>query len=171
MSTYTHSHQAYYERNREMVCAKERARIEIIKEDPEALERYQQRKRTYYLKNKDSARASKRRYDERNRERNRARHNERRRRDREDALAAYGGACACCGEAAFEFLSIDHVNGGGAKHRKSLTSSQRREFCRYLKEIGYPPEYRVLCHNCNMAIGIYGHCPHDSKSSSLRAVA
>jgi len=25
---------------------------------------------------------------------------------------------------------------------------------------GYPTGFRVLCHNCNQAIGLYGYCPH-----------
>lgn len=24
----------------------------------------------------------------------------------------------------------------------------------------YPKGFRVLCHNCNQAIGSYGECPH-----------
>jgi hypothetical protein len=31
---------------------------------------------------------------------------------RREALAAYGGCCECCGEQRFEFLAIDHINGG-----------------------------------------------------------
>lgn len=26
-------------------------------------------------------------------------------------------ACSCCGESTIEFLSIDHINGGGTSHR------------------------------------------------------
>jgi hypothetical protein len=22
-------------------------------------------------------------------------------------------------------------------------------------------KYRLLCHNCNMAFGLYGYCPHE----------
>ena len=28
--------------------------------------------------------------------------------------------CKCCGEKEMKFLSMDHVNGGGNKHRKEL---------------------------------------------------
>ena len=28
--------------------------------------------------------------------------------------------CACCNEAMIEFLSVDHINNDGAKHRKNL---------------------------------------------------
>jgi hypothetical protein len=30
-----------------------------------------------------------------------------------------------------------------------------------LLRLGTPhPDYRVLCHNCNTALGFYGYCPH-----------
>lgn len=44
----------------------------------------------------------------------------RRRRLRAEVIAAYGGRCACCGEATPEFLSIDHVNNDGAQHRREI---------------------------------------------------
>jgi hypothetical protein len=28
--------------------------------------------------------------------------------------------CICCGEKTLEFLSIDHINGGGRRHRDEL---------------------------------------------------
>ncbi|MBD0372781.1 MAG: hypothetical protein ICV60_18195 [Pyrinomonadaceae bacterium] len=77
-----------------------------------------------------------------------------------ETFAAYGGQCACCGESALEFLAIDHVNGGGSKQRREL---KRRgvNFYRWLKKQGFPQgEYQALCHNCNMAKGFYGECPH-----------
>jgi hypothetical protein len=30
-----------------------------------------------------------------------------------------------------------------------------------MRDQGYPPGFRVLCHNCNMAIGLFGVCPHE----------
>ena len=29
-----------------------------------------------------------------------------------------------------------------------------------LRARGFPLGYRVLCHNCNLARGFYGYCPH-----------
>src|SRR6266850_6520947 len=63
-------------------------------------------------------------------------------------LQHYGGACACCGETAFEFLCIDHVNGGGSQHRKSIGFGYN--FYKWLIDQGFPGGFRVLCHNCNM---------------------
>jgi hypothetical protein len=73
-----------------------------------------------------------------------------------ETLTVYGGKCACCGEKSYEFLSIDHINGGGNKERK-----ENPNFYRFLKNRGFPPGYRVLCHNCNQALGHYGFCPHN----------
>ena len=42
------------------------------------------------------------------------------------ALAHYGGECACCGEKRTEFLAIDHINGGGIKHRKEIDRKSTR---------------------------------------------
>ena len=78
---------------------------------------------------------------------------------RSDALAAYGGKCVCCGETTYEFLCIDHVGGGGSQHRKSIGVSN---IYPWLAKQGYPPGFRVLCHNCNMADGFYGECPHQA---------
>lgn len=88
-------------------------------------------------------------------------------RDRDQALklktmVAYGGVrCACCGESHASMLTIDHIAQDGASHRKN---GERTGPGLYLKleKLGYPPEYRVLCYNCN--IGVYRSldqvCPH-----------
>jgi hypothetical protein len=72
----------------------------------------------------------------------------------------YGGKCACCGEAKLEFLGIDHINGGGNKHRAELKTRGGSGIYRHLIKAGYPEGYRVLCHNCNLSYGLYGYCPH-----------
>jgi hypothetical protein len=95
------------------------------------------------------------------------------------AIQAYGGEhpkCSCpgCQESRVEFLSIDHINGGGTKHRKELRNNQKRTkndikdcglydpgggvLFRWLRKNGYPPGYRVLCYNCN-ASRANGPCP------------
>lgn len=67
--------------------------------------------------------------------------------------------CACCGEMQLQFLCLDHINGGGTEERKRLGPGGVLFYCR-LKAAGYPPGLQVLCHNCNMAKGFYGKCPH-----------
>lgn len=81
---------------------------------------------------------------------------------RERLFAGYGGKCVCCGETRFEFLALDHVNGGGREERK--TRSTQQIALTAIRE-GFPSKYRVLCHNCNQAIGWYGVCPHETERS------
>ena len=83
------------------------------------------------------------------------------RRLRLKVLAAYGNSCACCGESRYEFLAIDHINGGGRKHRQEAGNS--RAVYKFLADNDYPEGFRVLCHNCNLSIGFYGFCPHKSE--------
>lgn len=78
-----------------------------------------------------------------------------RRRDREKLLEYYGGTCACCGEDKFEFLGFDHKKGGGCKERKGRSSSVFIASLRKGRK-----DIQVLCHNCNLAKGFYGKCPH-----------
>jgi hypothetical protein len=87
---------------------------------------------------------------------------ERRKRRRLIVLSHYGGSppsCACCGEAAFEFLAIDHINGGGNIQRKEFRWKSGTALFDWLLK-NFPDGYQVLCHNCNMARGCYGYCPH-----------
>ena len=74
------------------------------------------------------------------------------------ALDAYGGRCACCGEGEPVFLIIDHVIGGGNKHRKKLGGAHA--VFRWLRKNDWPDGFQVLCHNCNWAKYAQGICPH-----------
>ena len=62
-------------------------------------------------------------------------------------ITAYGGRCVCCGETETEFLSIDHVNGGGTRERKVVNGGGLS--WRLARDSGYSDCYRVLCLNCN----------------------
>ena len=88
-----------------------------------------------------------------------------------ECLGAYcAGAtrCACCGERAIQFLTIDHISGSGRAHRRELAETAGvkpgSDFYRWLKRSGFPAGYRVLCFNCNCAHGMFGYCPHDRES-------
>lgn len=77
------------------------------------------------------------------------------------AITAYGHACACCEETAYEFLAIDHTDQVGAQHRKANNLVGGARFYRWLRDQGYPSEgFQCLCHNCNTSLGHYGYCPH-----------
>jgi len=86
-----------------------------------------------------------------------------------EAMKRSGGpVCTCCGEKHIEFLAIDHIEGGGQAWRRQNKIKSGGEFYRWLRRNNYPnmEKYRVLCHNCNFAIGIYGRCPHKVKGDS-----
>jgi hypothetical protein len=72
-------------------------------------------------------------------------------------IGHYGGKCACCDEERLEFLAIDHIKGGGNKHRKT---NDVQNIYAWIKRNNFPTGFRVLCHNCNMSLGFYGYCAH-----------
>jgi hypothetical protein len=79
---------------------------------------------------------------------------------KEQLFTALGNKCACCGEANPQFLTIDHIHGGGTRHRRSLGSG-RSMYLEIIRE-GIPRDkYRILCMNCNFSFGHWGFCPHD----------
>ena len=81
-------------------------------------------------------------------------------------IKKYGGKCSCCGITDYEFLSIDHINGGGLKHLKEIKRKGGNSFYQWLKKKGFPPEFRLLCFNCNFAVGHYGYCPHNMMTAA-----
>ena len=70
--------------------------------------------------------------------------------------------CECCGEKNIEFLTVDHINGGGNQHRKEV-AKRGKEMYRWIVDNNFPEMFRVLCLNCNFSLGHYGYCPHSQK--------
>lgn len=59
------------------------------------------------------------------------------------------------------FLALDHIHGGGGKERRTLCSSALHA---RLRKAGWPKDqHQLLCHNCNLAKGFYGRCPHQER--------
>jgi hypothetical protein len=81
------------------------------------------------------------------------------------AIAHYGGRCACCGESTPEFMTFDHVRGGGSAHRAKDPTANRMPL--WLKSHRYPKGFRLLCANCNQATANGKPCPH----AALRTAA
>lgn len=73
-----------------------------------------------------------------------------------EVLVKYGGICDCCGETDLKVLSIDHIGNGRPEGRKR----HGMNLYAVLRRSNFPAGYRVLCLNCNMALGFYGYCPH-----------
>lgn len=127
------------------------------------------KRRDYYKKHRDLelARAIEyRRTHKRDLAKERKWSRNRRRKVRLEVLTHYGGnppKCACCGETIMEFLTIDHIHGGGNKHRKKVMRNAKRagsEFYYWLRKNGFPEGFQVLCYNCNCAKAYCGICPH-----------
>ncbi len=59
--------------------------------------------------------------------------------------------CKQCGEDHTEFLSLDHINGGGHCHQKTVGRGSM--FYKWIVTNDFPPGLQVLCHNCNFAKG------------------
>lgn len=56
-------------------------------------------------------------------------------------------ACVKCGESRIACLSIDHINGGGNKHRKS-EKIPGSKFYQWLIKNSFPEGFQTLCMNC-----------------------
>ena len=80
---------------------------------------------------------------------------------RDNLFSQYGQECACCGETRREYLTIDHKNGGGRKHRRELELNNPEKYYKWLIEHYDPSEFQILCFNCNCGKGNYSVCPHD----------
>jgi Cdc6-like AAA superfamily ATPase len=69
----------------------------------------------------------------------------------------YGKFCSCCGESNIKFLTIDHINGGGRKHRENIKSKIQV----WLVKNNFPNDFQILCYNCNCGRNSnHGICPH-----------
>ena len=79
---------------------------------------------------------------------------------KKEVHAQYGSVCKCCGISETIFLTVDHIEGGGNKHRTIVGSGTR--FYVWLKKNGWPKGFQILCFNCNFAKHIKGFCPHNS---------
>jgi len=78
-----------------------------------------------------------------------------------EVIDAYGGKCACCGETRREYLTIDHISGGGRKQQKEMKFSGPKGLYCWLKKNNYPEGFQVLCFNCNCGKGNLSVCPCD----------
>lgn len=75
---------------------------------------------------------------------------------KELAIDKYGAECSCCGTQVREFLCFDHIEGGGNKHRKIMTT---RAMGVWLYQNNYPSGFQLLCYNCNAVKELFEECP------------
>lgn len=116
--------------------------------------------RQYRAKNKEKCRAYSKVSHKKHRVKNLAYMKDRSRRLKTELISNLGGKCACCGEDKYEFLTLDHIHGGGHQHRLRCSFSRTTIYWE-VKMQGFPRDkYRILCWNCNAAIGMFKKCPH-----------
>lgn len=131
---------AYYQRNADAIKDRERLRYHALTQEQI-----------------EHRRAVQRKHHAKNAERERVRYAVL----RKEIVAAYGGRCACCGEAEIQFLELDHAQNDGASHRKTLGRGARPIY-RWLKARDFPKKgFQLLCANCNQGKNRNGGvCPH-----------
>lgn len=135
----------YYQKNKDEINRKRREHDNL----PEVRKRISDRDKKWRSKNRDKINRNnkiyKKKYDNKN---------------KELVFNHYGRECSCCGEKEITFLSIDHIDGNGTKHRKKIQNGTYR----WLVRNNFPKEFQTLCFNCNW--GRYknkGICPHKLK--------
>ena len=138
----------YYIKNRDKIRKQQKENYQLNRE--ELLEKQKVRSKKYYEKNRDKIIAAQRykyinnidgAYDKKS-----LRFKNMWQEIRNELFELLGGAfCVKCNFSDKRALQIDHVNGGGNKHRNTLTS--HRQFADYVKL--HLNEFQVLCANCN----------------------
>lgn len=66
-------------------------------------------------------------------------------------LRHYGNGelkCVNCGFDNIKALSLDHINGGGNKHRRDTDNKGGEKFYTWLIKNNFPEGYQTLCMNC-----------------------
>ena len=53
-----------------------------------------------------------------------------------------------CGITDIDVLTIDHIKGGGSRHKKEIGGLGYKLYAYLIKE-NFPKGYQVLCFNCN----------------------
>ena len=79
---------------------------------------------------------------------------------RYQVITALGATCACCHMSDFAVLTVDHIWGDGAEHRR-VVGAGSGVYRAVLKSGPDQSRYQILCHNCNFAKShTKGGCPH-----------
>lgn len=73
-------------------------------------------------------------------------------------LSHYGSSCACCRST--ERLTIDHMSGDGAEHRRALFGKDAESYrmYRWLIDHDFPSGFQTLCQPCNASKGQGDRC-------------
>jgi len=113
-------------------------------------ERALELKRINCARHRDKLRARLKRYDELHPEVKKAGIKRYKAKAKLETLTHYGGGravCVQCGYSDLRALTIDHINGGGTKHRASIHGAS---LYTWLRKNEYPEGYQTLCMNCQL---------------------
>lgn len=109
------------------------------------------RKHEYYLENKEHIVEKNNNYIKNNK----VKHNEwatkSRKKLKTEVCSHYGNGvvkCNLCEESRLHILTIDHISGGGNKHRREEGIKTGYSTYSWLKKNNYPEDFQVLCFNC-----------------------
>ncbi len=58
--------------------------------------------------------------------------------------------CVRCGVDDIDMLCLDHINGNGNGHRRSIGITSGYAFYRWIISENFPLGFQTLCYNCNM---------------------
>ena len=123
----------------------------------EGLRNKREYQKKYYQLHQDIIRAKSKEYYQSHREACKKYKNEYNReyfpRIKQLVLTHYGNGkliCVRCGFDNIKALSIDHINGGGNKHRKQINRTSSHKFYCWLKKQNFPEGYQTLCMNCQL---------------------
>ena len=87
------------------------------------------------------------RYQRKNRNKFREYDRSRHRRVKIAAFAVLGDVCVLCGEDEEEFLTVDHIDGGGSEDR--ISRGRREIYISIVRDETQRKRFRLLCRNCN----------------------
>jgi len=149
-------HKKYREKNKEYLSAYKKVYSDI----PENKERKKQYMIKYHIDNKENILKKKKEYLIKNREwiyhKNNKMNMLRNWENRISCLQVYSNGymkCELCGIDNIDVLTIDHINGNGAKHRKEI--KKYKDLYSWLRDNNFPDGFRVLCRNCNWEDGLF----------------
>ncbi len=132
------------------------------------------KKREYYLKNKAYIVKKSSNYSVANREKCRVWSTRAKNKLKAEVFARYcnGDVKCTCGQDNIDLLTIDHVNGGGNKHRKEMgIKTAGYAFYRWLYKNSYPEGFQVLCWNCNFKKRLQEMAPKNPDKRQLQKAA
>ena len=121
-------------------------RPEVILRRKEYFKKYNKK---HYQENKEEIHIKSSRYYQKHRDEISKQKMERQQKIKKEIILHYASEIKCqrCGFSDMRALSIDHINGGGVKHKKKL-KLLGFDFYRWLIKNNYPEGYQVLCMNC-----------------------